>query len=152
MLKKGDLVKDFVLTGDDGNEVRLSDFRGKKVVVYFYPKDNTPGCTTEACSFRDSYDEILAKGAVVIGISKDSVKSHQKFKGAYKLPFYLLSDPDNEVINQFGAWQEKSMYGKSYMGIVRSTFVIDEKGYVIHVFEKVVPEGHGEEILAVLEG
>ncbi|MBN2852697.1 MAG: thioredoxin-dependent thiol peroxidase [Clostridia bacterium] len=152
MLKVGDKVKDFTLTGDDGNEVSLSSFRGKKVVIYFYPKDNTPGCTKEACSFRDAYDDILENGAVVLGISKDSVKSHQKFKGAFKLPFYLLSDPDNKVIEDFGAWQEKSMYGKTYMGIVRSTYIIDEKGFVSKVFPKVSPDEHGKEIVSALKG
>lgn len=150
MLKEGDTAPAFSLKDESGNTVSLSDFSGKKVVVYFYPKDDTPGCTKEACSFRDTYDDILAKGAVVIGISADSEASHEKFKSKYELPFYLLSDPEKEVIQAFGAWGEKSMYGKTYMGIMRSTFVIGEDGTVIKAWPKVKPADHAKEVLAVL--
>jgi thioredoxin-dependent peroxiredoxin len=147
MLKEGEKAPDFHLEDDKGNTIRLSDFAGKKVVIYFYPKDNTPGCTKEACSFRDVYDEILEKGAVVIGISADSVKSHGNFRNKYSLPFYLLSDPGKEVIQAYGAWGEKKMYGKTYMGIIRSTFILGEDGKVIKVFPKVTPKEHGKEVL-----
>ena len=150
MLKEGDKAPEFNLTDDAGNRIRLSDFAGKKVVVYFYPKDNTPGCTKEACSFRDNYDDILAKGAVVIGISADSEASHGKFKVKFDLPFYLLSDPDRTAIQGFGAWGEKSMYGKTYEGIIRSTFVLDETGTVIKAWPKVKPADHALEVMEVL--
>lgn len=150
MLKEGDTAPSFSLKDESGTTVSLSDFSGKKVVVYFYPKDDTPGCTKEACGFRDTYDDILAKGAVVIGISADSEASHQKFKNKYELPFYLLSDPEKETIEAFGAWGEKSMYGKKYMGIMRSTFVIGEDGTVIKAWPKVKPADHAKEVLAVL--
>ena len=147
MIKEGTKAPDFVLEDEVGNSVTLSQFKGKKVVVYFYPKDDTPGCTKEACSFRDAYDEILAKGAVVIGISADSAKSHGNFKKKYGLPFYLVSDPERKAIEGFGAWGEKKMYGKSYMGIVRSTFIIGPDGTVEKVFPKVTPDGHAKEVL-----
>lgn len=150
MLEDGDKVTDFSLQDAAGQTVSLESFGGKKKVVYFYPKDDTPGCTKEACSFRDEYDEILAKGAVVLGISADSVASHEKFKNKFNLPFYLLSDPDKTAINQFGAWGEKKNYGKTYMGIIRSTFILDENNVVIKAYPKVKAEGHGQEILAVL--
>ena len=150
MLKEGDIAEDFSLNGTDGRQVTLSGFKGKKIVVYFYPKDNTPGCTKEACAFRDIYDRILEKGAVVLGISADSVKSHEGFQKKYNLPFYLLSDPDKEIIGRFGAWGEKNMYGKKTFGIIRSTFILNETGKVIKVFPKVKPEQHAEEILACL--
>jgi peroxiredoxin Q/BCP len=151
MLQEGTLAPDFTLPADGGGEVTLSDYRGKKVVLYFYPKDNTSGCTTEACSFRDDYSAILATGAVVLGVSPDSVKSHDGFKLKLSLPFALLSDPDHQVAEMYGAWGEKKMYGKAYMGIIRSTFVIDEGGKIVHVFAKVKPENHGQEVLAVLK-
>jgi peroxiredoxin Q/BCP len=150
MLEEGIRVPDFTLTADDGRAVSLSDLRGRKVVLYFYPKDDTPGCTTEACNFRDDYSDILAAGAQVVGISPDTIKSHGKFKGKYELPFPLLSDPEHCVAEMFGAWGEKKNYGKTYMGIIRSTFVIDEEGTIIKVFPKVKPEGHSQEVLAVL--
>lgn len=128
MLKVGDKAPSFTLKNEQDQDIKLDNFRGKKVVLYFYPKDNTPGCTKEACSFRDVYDDILEAEAVVIGISKDSIKSHQKFKEKHQLPFYLLSDPDHKVIESYGVWKEKKMFGKVYMGIVRSTFIIDEDG------------------------
>lgn len=150
MLEVGEKAPDFVLKNEQSNEIALSDFKGKKVVLYFYPKDNTAGCTKEACSFKDVYDDILEVGAVVIGISKDNAISHEKFKNKHQLPFYLLSDPDNSVIESYGAWQEKKMYGKTYMGIVRSTFIIDENGIIIKVYPKVKPDQHGEEVLKAL--
>jgi peroxiredoxin Q/BCP len=151
MLQKGTLAPDFTLPADGGGQVSLSDYRGKKVVLYFYPKDNTSGCTTEACSFRDDYSAILATGAVVLGVSPDSVKSHDGFKLKLSLPFALLSDPDHRVAEMYGAWGEKQMYGKTSMGIIRSTFVIDESGKIVHVFPKVKPENHSQEVLAVLK-
>jgi len=150
MIREGTLAPDFTLTTDGGGEVTLSDFRGQRVVLYFYPKDDTPGCTTEACSFRDDYSEIITAGAVVLGVSPDSVKSHDKFKLKYGLPFALLSDPDHQVAEMYGAWGEKEMYGRTYMGILRSTFVIDEEGRIIKVFPKVKPKNHSQEVLAVL--
>lgn len=150
MVQEGANAPAFSLTDESGNEVSLSQFKGKKVVVYFYPKDDTPGCTTEACGFRDNYDAILEKGAVVIGISADSSQSHQKFKKKFDLPFFLLSDPDKEVIKAFGAWGEKKMYGKAYEGILRSTFVINENGAVVKVFPNVKPSDHATEVMAVL--
>jgi peroxiredoxin Q/BCP len=151
MLKEGDKAPDFILKNEQDQEIALNDFKGKKVVLYFYPKDNTPGCTKEACSFRDVYDDILDAGAVVIGISKDDINSHEKFKNKHKLPFYLLSDTNNNVIESYGAWKEKKMYGKTFMGIVRSTFIIDENGIIINIYPKVKPDTHGEEVLKVLK-
>ena len=150
MLEENTLAPDFTLESDQGGTVSLTDFRGKKVVLYFYPKDNTSGCTKEACSFRVENAAISMKGAVVIGVSPDSVASHQKFRGQYELPFYLLSDPDHEVAEMYGAWGEKRMYGKSYFGIIRSTYVIDEEGKIIKVFPKVKVEGHVDEVLEAL--
>ena len=150
MVEEGTIMEDFSLQDSEGKDVSLSDFSGKKVVVYFYPKDNTPGCTREACSFRDNYDAILERGAVVLGISADSVKSHGNFKKKYDLPFILLSDPDKTVLKRFGAWGEKKMYGKSYEGILRSTFILDENRKVLKVFPKVSPADHGTEILEYL--
>ncbi|HSR34371.1 MAG TPA: thioredoxin-dependent thiol peroxidase [Anaerolineae bacterium] len=152
MLQEGTVAPDFTLPSDGGGEVTLSAFRGKKVVLYFYPKDDTSGCTTEACNFRDDYSELLAAGAVVLGVSPDSVKSHDKFKLKYELPFALLSDPEHQVAEVYGAWGEKKMYGKSYMGILRSTFVIDEEGMIVKVFPKVKPKDHSREVLALLTG
>lgn len=150
MIEEGTKAPDFTLKNAEGETVSLSQFEGKKVVVYFYPKDNTPGCTKEACSFRDEYDAILEKGAVVIGISADSEKSHANFKKKYDLPFHLVSDPQQVAIKAFGAWGEKKMYGKTYEGILRSTFVIDEKGNVIKVFPKVKPAEHAKEVMEYL--
>ena len=150
MLKEGDKAPSFTLTDESGTQVSLSDFAGKKVVVYFYPKDDTPGCTREACSFRDNYDAILAKGAVVMGISPDDEASHGEFKSKYDLPFYLLADPDRKAIGAFGAWGEKKMYGKTYEGVIRSTFVVGEDGTIVKAWPKVKPEEHAEEVLGVL--
>ncbi len=150
MLAEKDLAPDFTLTSDTGEAVTLSAFRGKKVVLYFYPKDDTPGCTKEACSFRDDYSLFMMKGAVVIGVSPDGAESHQKFKAKFGLPFYLLSDPDHAVAEKYGAWGEKKMYGKTYMGILRSTYVIDENGLIARAFPNVKPDGHAQEVLAAL--
>ena len=147
MLKKGDKAPDFTATTDGGETVKLKDLRGKKVVLYFYPKDNTPGCTQEACDFRDSITKFRRKGVVVLGVSPDSVKSHKKFKAKFDLPFPLLADEDHAIAEAYGAWQEKSMYGKKYMGIVRSTFLIDEKGKIAEVHEKVKVKGHVDQLL-----
>ena len=152
MLEEGTIAPDFTLEANGGREVRLSDHHGKKVVLYFYPKDNTPGCTTEACNFRDDYSQIIAAGAVVLGVSPDSVKSHDKFKLKLDLPFALLSDPDHKVAETYGAWGEKKRYGKTYMGIIRSTFVIDEAGRIIKVFPRVKVKDHSQEVLTVLQG
>ena len=150
MKQVGDTVADFSLQDANGKTVKLSDFAAKKKVIYFYPKDDTPGCTKEACGFRDLYSQIAGKGAVVIGISADPVDKHAKFRDKYQLPFILLSDPEMQVIKEFGAAGEKKMYGKSFFGILRSTFILDEQNRVTHVFPKVKPEGHAEEILAAL--
>ena len=152
MLETGTLAPDFTLESDGSGPVSLSDFRGKKVVLYFYPKDDTPGCTTEACNFRDDYSALTAAGAVVLGVSPDSIKSHRSFKNKYELPFLLLSDPDHKVADAYGAWGPKKMMGKSYMGIIRSTFVIDETGKIMRAFPKVDVKQHSQEILAVLRG
>ena len=138
-LQGGDLAPDFSLPSDSGESVRLSDLRGKRVVLYFYPKDDTSGCTTQACGFRDAYPQIAEKNAVVLGVSADGVKSNQKFKTKYTLPFTLLVDEDHSVAEAYGAWGEKSMYGKKYMGIIRSHFVIDEEGRLADVQLKVSP-------------
>jgi len=150
MLKPGTKAPSFELVSDEGKKVSLKDFSGKKIVLYFYPKDNTPGCTKEACSFSENNKRLQKAGAVVIGVSADSVASHQNFKNKYKLGFPLLSDPDKQVIQKYGVWQEKSMYGRKFMGIVRATFIIDEKGKIAHVFPKVKVDGHTEEVLKLL--
>ena len=150
MLKIGDKAPNFTLQDKNGNSVSLSDFLGKKVVVYFYPKDNTPGCTRQACAFTSNYDKFNDINVTVIGISKDSVASHQKFAEKYALPFILLSDPKLDAIKAFGVWQEKKNYGKTIMGVVRSTFIIDENGIIEHVMPKVKPDTNAQEILAML--
>ena len=138
-INEGDQAPDFTTVNDQGEEVRLSAFRGQKVVLYFYPKDNTSGCTTQACGFRDQYADIRAKDAVVLGVSPDSEKSHQNFKSKFELPFPLLVDSDHQISEAYGVWQEKSMYGRKYMGILRSHFVIDEQGKVMEARYKVKP-------------
>jgi peroxiredoxin Q/BCP len=150
MIAEGHLAPDFSLPDDEGNAVSLSDFRGKKTIVYFYPRDNTPGCTKEACSFRDAFDEFMEAGAAVLGISPDSAASHAGFRKRYGLPFHLLSDRDHKVAEAYGAWGEKKLYGKTSMGIIRSTFIVDENGMVVKVFPKVKPEGHAGEVLKAL--
>lgn len=149
-LKLGMNAPDFSLPDGNGKTVSLSDFKGKKVVLYFYPKDMTSGCTKEACSFQENLGAIKKKGAVVIGVSADSPTMHQKFAAKYDLSFPLVSDEKKELIKKYGVWQEKSMYGKKYMGIVRTTFIIDEQGRISHIFPKVKVEGHAEEVLAEL--
>jgi thioredoxin-dependent peroxiredoxin len=150
MLNAGDLAPDFTLTSDADEQVTLSSFRGRKVVLYFYPRDNTPGCTTEACSFRDDYAQFVMKGAVVIGVSPDSLASHVKFKAKFGLPFYLLSDPAHSVLEAYGAWGVKTLYGKKVTGVIRSTFVIDEQGVIVKAFPKVRVEGHVQQVLQFL--
>ena len=152
MIKAGDIAPNFTLKDKDGAEVSLSDFRGKKVVLYFYPKDNTPGCTRQACAFAQSYDGFKAKDVAVIGISRDSVASHLKFAEKYALPFVLLSDPERVAIEKYGVWQEKKLYGKPSMGVVRTTFIINEEGIVERVMEKVKPDTNAGDILAYLQG
>ncbi len=152
MIKPGDIAENFTLKTVGNKDVSLYDFKGKKIVLYFYPKDDTPGCTTEACGFRDVYDYILGEGAVVIGVSPDKEDSHEKFSRKYGLPFFLLSDPDHEVSEKYGVWGEKKSYGKTYMGIIRSTFIINEDMSIARVFHKVSPEGHAEEVLDALRG
>jgi len=150
--KAGDQAPGFTLPSTSGGNVTLQDFAGKKrVVLYFYPKDDTSGCTKEACSFRDSLPKISAANTAVFGVSADSIESHQKFIDKYQLNFPLLSDPDHKVAEAYGAWGEKSLYGKKYFGIIRKTFIIGRDGRLEHVFNKVSPEGHGEEILALLK-
>lgn len=150
MVKENEFAPDFTLLSDAGEEITLSMFRGQKVVLYFYPKDDTSGCTKEACSFRDDYSLFTLKGAVVLGVSPDNAASHLKFRAKYSLPFYLLSDPDHVVAELYGAWGEKKMYGRSYEGILRSTFVIDQEGRILKAFLNVKPEGHAQEVLAFL--
>lgn len=151
MLQEGMLAPAFTLTDKDGKVVSLSDFLGKKVVLYFYPKDNTPGCTRQACAFAAAYSEFEKKNAVVIGISKDSVSSHEKFAGKYNLPFILLSDPELQSIQAYGVWQEKKLYGKTSMGVVRTTFIIDEQGKIMKVMPKVKPDTNAVEVLEILK-
>ena len=141
---------DFTLQDKDGNTVSLSDFAGKKVVIYFYPRDNTPGCTRQACAFAASYEEFRAKDVVVIGISKDSVASHQKFAAKHDLPFILLSDPELIAIQAYGVWQEKKLYGKVSMGVVRTTFVVGENGVIQKVMPKVKPDTNAAEVLEMV--
>ncbi len=150
MIEVGQAAPDFTMLADDGRKVSLKDFRGKKVVLYFYPKDDTSGCTAEACSFRDNLARVTTKGAVILGVSRDDNASHRKFKGKYDLNFPLLSDDSGEVTETYGVWQTKSMYGREYKGIVRTTFLIDEKGKIAKIWPKVKVEGHTDEVLAAL--
>ncbi len=149
-LQVGDVAPGFTAATDSGATVSLSDFRGKRVVLYFYPKDDTPGCTTQACGFRDNYPVIEEKNAVVLGVSPDSAKSHQKFKTKFDLPFTLLVDEDHAIAEAYGVWAEKSMYGKKYMGIERSHFVIDESGKIVDAQVKVKPDDSVEMAIAAL--
>ena len=152
MLEVGTRAPDFTLPDASGAPVRLSDFLGKKVVLYFYPRDNTPGCTRQACAFAASHAALHSRGAVVVGVSRDSSASHQKFAEKYALPFVLLSDPEHRVLEAYGAWQEKKNYGKVSMGTVRCTYLIDEQGVIEKVFPKAKPDTNAEEILAFLSG
>ena len=146
-LQIGDQAPDFEAPNQDGNTVKLSDFRGKKVVLYFYPKDNTSGCTAQACNLRDNYADLQKAGYEVIGVSKDSVRSHKNFVGKQELPFTLISDEDTSINQAFGVWKEKSMYGKKYMGTARTTFLIDEEGKITDIIEKVKTKDHTAQIL-----
>ena len=150
-LKVGQKAPDFTVSDDKGEKVKLSDFKGKKVVLYFYPKDDTPGCTKEACAFRDGISQIKKQGAVVLGVSTDSVESHKKFKSKFELNFPLLADTDKKMVETYGTWKEKSMYGKKYMGIERTTFIIDESGKISHIFPKVKVDEHYDEVLRALQ-
>ena len=152
MLEINSIAPDFTLQDKDGNDVRLSDFAGKRVVLYFYPRDNTPGCTRQACAFATAYDGFRELDAVVIGVSKDYVASHQRFAEKYNLPFILLSDPEHAVIEAYGAWQEKKNYGKVSMGTVRCTYVIGPDGHIEKVMPKVKPDTNAAEILEYLRG
>ena len=150
MLEIGKKAPQFTLPDQNGTMHSLKDYKGKKVILYFYPKDNTSGCTKEACGFRDRYPDITEKGAVVIGISKDSVKSHKKFEEAQQLPFTLLSDESTEVLQKYDVWKEKSMYGRTYMGIERSTYLIDEKGVIRKAYLKVKAASHPDDVVSDL--
>ena len=152
MLNVGTKAPEFTLSDQNGTEIRLSDFLGKKVVLYFYPKDNTPGCTRQACAFAGSYAGFKEKDTVVIGVSKDSVASHVKFAQKYELPFILLSDPELQAIQAYDVWQEKKLYGKVSMGVVRTTYIIDENGMIEKVMPKVKPDTNAAEILDYLSG
>ena len=150
-LKEGDKAPDFTATTTDGTRVSLSDCKGKNVVLYFYPKDMTPGCTVEACGFRDDYAPLKKRGVEVLGVSGDSQASHQKFTEKYSLPFPLLSDPTHEMMESYGAWGEKSLYGRKFMGVLRITYVIDEEGKIAHVFGKVKTGTHSKDVIAAVD-
>jgi peroxiredoxin Q/BCP len=150
MVEEGKPAPDFELASDSGERVRLSELRGRPVVLYFYPKDDTPGCTTQACGFRDAYAEFEERGATILGVSPDSETSHARFKEKYGLPFTLLADPEHEVAEQYGVWVEKNSYGKKSMGIKRSTFVIDAEGKVAKAMLGVRPDGHADDVLEAL--
>jgi peroxiredoxin Q/BCP len=150
VVSEGEPAPEFSLTSDAGEEVSLSDFRGRPVVLYFYPKDDTPGCTTQACGIRDSYGEFEAAGAVVLGVSPDDVGRHVKFKEKYQLPFTLLADPEHEVADRYGVWAEKRYRGRTYMGVSRTTFLVAPDGTVAKVIQDVKPDAHAEDVLAAL--
>ena len=150
MVEEGKPAPDFALTSDSGETVTLSDLRGKPVVLYFYPKDDTPGCTAQACGIRDDYGDFQERGAIVLGVSPDDESSHVKFKEKYGLPFTLLADPSHEVSEEYGVWKEKNYAGKTYMGVERSTFLIDSKGTVTKVMRRVKPDTHAADVLAAL--
>jgi thioredoxin-dependent peroxiredoxin len=152
MVKEGTAAPAFKTTDANGETVNLKDFRGQKVVLYFYPKDDTPGCTKEACSFRDAFSKFKKQGITILGVSPDSEKSHQKFVAKYKLPFTLLADTDHSIADAYGVYGEKKFMGRTYMGIHRTTFLIDEKGKIKKVFEKVKPEDHADEVLGAFSG
>ena len=150
LLQAGTQATDFKATDQHGNKVTLKDYRGRKVVLYFYPKDHTPGCTKEACAFRDNFAEFKKRGVEILGVSIDSETSHQSFAEKYNLPFTLLADPEKKIVEAYGVWGEKNLYGRKYMGTQRATFLIDESGRIAAVFPKVKPEEHAKEILALL--
>ncbi|AXE17598.1 thioredoxin-dependent thiol peroxidase [Runella rosea] len=147
-LQVGEKAPLFEAKDQNGNVVKLTDFQGKKIVLYFYPKDDTPGCTAQACSLRDSYDAMLARGYVVLGASVDNEKSHKKFAEKYQLPFPLLADTEHQIVEAYGVWAEKSMYGKTYMGTVRTTFIIDENGVIQEIISKIDTKNHAEQVLS----
>jgi peroxiredoxin Q/BCP len=151
MINEGQQAPDFNANDQDGNKISLSQFAGKKVVLYFYPKDSTPGCTTEACDFRDNYQGLTAQGIVVLGVSTDDEASHQKFIAKHNLPFPLIADTDKKIVEAYGVWVEKNMYGKKYMGIARKTFLIDEAGMVSHIIDKVDTKNATAQVLALLK-
>jgi thioredoxin-dependent peroxiredoxin len=150
MLDVGTVAPDFTLPDQDGHPISLKALRGRPVVLYFYPKDNTPGCTKEACSFRDRFGDLTDRGVVVLGVSPDSVASHRKFADKQQLPFTLLADPEHQVAEAYGAWGEKTLYGRKFMGLLRSTFLIDEQGVIRHVWKKPKTDIHADEVLAKL--
>jgi len=147
MLKIGEDAIDFKLKNQNNEDIKLSDFKGKKIALYFYPKDDTPACTKEACSFRDNYSKLIKSNIVVIGVSNDDIESHKKFSEKYNLPFILLSDTEKEVVNLYNVYKEKNLYGKKIMGIVRTTFLIDEKFKIVHIFKRVKTDVHADEVL-----
>lgn len=149
-LKEGDIAPEFTVNTSGGGKISLADFKGKNVILYFYPKDDTPGCTKEACAFRDSFAEFKKRGAIVLGVSPDSVKSHDKFIGKFKLPFTLLADEDKKIVNDYGVWGEKSFMGRKYMGVYRVTFLIGGDGKIKKIWPQVKPEEHAQEVLAAL--
>jgi thioredoxin-dependent peroxiredoxin len=151
ILKEGDKAPQFTGLNQDGEKVSLSDFKGKNLIMFFYPKDDTPGCTAEACSLRDNYELLTEKGFALVGVSPDSRKKHQGFIGKYNLPFPLIADTEQEILKQYGAWGEKKMYGKSYEGVLRTTFIIDEKGTIEKIITKVDTKDHAGQILAMIE-
>ncbi len=151
MLEKHTKAPDFELLDENGKSHKLSDYLGKPVLLYFYPKDDTPGCTTEACEFRDDYFQYNQAGVVILGVSPDSPKSHKKFKEKYNLPFTLLADEDHHVCEIYGVWGKKSMYGKEYYGVLRTSFLINSDGKLVEIFENVKPKGHSQQVLAALE-
>lgn len=151
-LEIGTKAPDIIAKNQAGETIKLSDFLGKKVILYFYPKDNTPGCTTEACNFRDNYQFLLGKGFEVLGVSIDSEQSHQKFIAKFELPFNLLADEDQKIVNDYGVWVEKNMYGKKYMGTARTTFVINEEGIIEHIIKKVNNKNASQQILDLYTG
>lgn len=151
MLEVGKKAPDFKLQNQDGEIISLKDLKGKKVVLYFYPKDNTSGCTKEACNFRDDFPKFKKSEAIILGVSPDSVSSHKKFADKYDLPFSLLADEDKKVVQLYDVWKEKSMYGKNYMGVERTTFIIDENGKIKQIFNKVKVDGHNEEVMKALK-
>ena len=150
-LQEGDKAPDFTAKDQNGNTVSLSDFRGKNVILYFYPKDNTPTCTTEACNFRDNYQSLLSKGFAVIGVSTDTEKSHKRFEKKFGLPFPLIADPDRKIVEEYGLWAEKILFGRKYMGTLRTTFVIDPKGKIIKVIDKVDSKNSSQQVLDLLQ-
>jgi peroxiredoxin Q/BCP len=149
--KEGDKAPDFTAKDQNGKTVSLSDFKGKKVILYFYPKDDTPGCTAEACSFRDNYQFMLTKGFAVIGVSTDDEKSHKKFETKFNLPFPLIADPDKNIVDAYGVWVEKNMYGKKYMGTARTTFLIDANGIITKVIDKVDTKNSSQQVIDLLQ-